>query len=201
LAALRLLLFIDAQNVYNRARHAFFTNSDSHVCGQIKPIELGNLICSRSPAGCIYKLERVRIYTGQPNASKEPKAYGAHRKQRNIWEKSGAEVRARPLRYLNDWPTSPAQQKGVDVELAIDSITFAIDQAYDIGVIASTDTDLKPALEFVNRKYHPTIRTEVVAWDSPNTPSRISIAHPFIWCHWLSKTDYDAIADLRDYNL
>jgi uncharacterized LabA/DUF88 family protein len=63
------------------------------------------------------------------------------------WESKGAIVIARALRYPAGWPETKPQQKGVDVALAIDFVTMAIDGQYDVGVIASTDTDLKPALE------------------------------------------------------
>jgi len=197
----KLMLFIDWQNFYNGARRSFFSNSDNYVYGQIKPFELGNLICSRAPQGCTYKLEQVRVYTGRPDSTKEPKAYAANSKQSNAWEKSGAVIVARQLRYPQDWPHSHAEEKGVDVALAIDFISFAIDHMYDVGVIASTDTDLKPALEFVNHRCYPEIHSEVAAWYSSRSRSRLSIANHNIWCYWLKKADYDAIADLTDYTM
>ena len=53
------------------------------------------------------------------------------------------------LRYPPTWPTDPAQEKGIDVALAIDFVRLAITGAYDVGVMMSTDTDLLPALRFV----------------------------------------------------
>jgi hypothetical protein len=41
------------------------------------------------------------------------------------------------------------EEKGIDVALAIDFVTMAVRGEYDVGVIMSTDTDLKPALEAV----------------------------------------------------
>ena len=59
------------------------------------------------------------------------------------------QVITRALRYPQTWPTDPAEEKGIDVALAIDFVRFAIYGAYDVGVIMSTDSDLQPALEFV----------------------------------------------------
>ena len=196
----RLVLFIDAQNFYNGARRAFFASEGSHVCGQFQPVGIGNLLCSRGLPGAARLLEEVRVYTGRPDASKEPETYAAHMKQCAAWSMAGATVIARPLRYPPDWPRSKAQQKGVDVALAIDFVAYAIEGRYDVGVIASTDTDLIPALEFV-RRFAAQRRIEVAAWTSPRSRSRLSVTRSSIWCYWLDRTDYDSVADLTDYNI
>lgn len=201
MATQRLVLFIDAQNFYNGARRAFFADSDPHFYGQTKPMELGNLICSRRLPGHKAKLKEVRVYTGRPDSTKEPNTYAAHLKQCNIWDQAGVNVITRTLRYPKDWPTSKAVQKGVDVAIAIDFVALAIDEEYDLGVMASTDSDLTPALEFVRRRYRATRRIEVTAWTSPRTKSRLSIPGNNIWCNWLDLADYESIADLTDYNI
>src|SRR4030065_1460699 len=119
-----LVLFIDNQNVYKCAREAFFSHSDPHISGQVNPIELGRLICSKTCARAT--LKQVRVYTGTPHPSKEPNTYAAHTKQCNAWRQSGVDVITRPLRYLQDWPKSKAQQKGVDVALAVDFVIMAV---------------------------------------------------------------------------
>ena len=196
----RLVLFIDAQNLYNGARRAFFASEDSHVFGQFQPMGVGKLVCSRGLPGAARSLEEVRVYTGRPDASEEPETYAAHMKQCAAWSRAGATIIARPLRYPPDWPGSKAQQKGVDVALAIDFVACAIEGKYDVGVIASTDTDLIPALEFVQR-FARRCRVEVAAWTSPKSRSRLSIPRSSLWCHWLDRTDYDSVADPTDYNI
>lgn len=197
----RLILFVDAQNFYRGARRAFFRAPDHHTCGQIKPMELGNLICERQLPESQVKLEQVRVYTGRSDATREPKTYAANLRQCAVWEKDGVEVIHRTLRYPIDWPASKPQEKGIDVALAIDFVALAIDGYYDIGVVASTDTDLIPALEYVYHKCANRCRVQVTAWTSANTSSRLSVKGCTIWCHWLDKKDYDTIADLTDYNL
>jgi len=136
-----------------------------------------------------------------PDSTKEPKTYAAHTKQCQGWGKYGAEVIRRILRYPQDWPNSKAQQKGVDVALAVDFVTLAIDNMYDVGVIASTDSDLRPALEYVIKKCRNKCHVEVAAWFTPQTKNRLSIPDINIWCHRLTQADYDAVADLTDYNI
>lgn len=50
------------------------------------------------------------------------------------------QVITRALRYSQTWPTDPAEEKGIDVALAIDFVRFAIYGVYDVGVIMSTDS-------------------------------------------------------------
>ena len=77
---------------------------------------------------------------------------------------------------------------------------MAIDGAYDAGVILSTDTDLLPALEFVRNRYAGDCHVAVAAWRSAERRSRLSIVGSNVWCHWLTQEDYDAVADLTNYN-
>ena len=199
--AKRVVFFVDDKNFYYGARRASYSDSDPHFYGQIKPIELAKLICSRPSLGDTRMVHQVRIYTGRPDSTKEPKTYAAHMKQCHSWTEAGAEIITRSLRYLSDWPNSRPQQKGVDVALAVDFVALAIDGEYDVGIIASTDSDLTPALEFVKRKCSDKCLVEVTAWSSPWAKSRLSISGVNLWCHWLHKPDYDAVADLTDYNI
>ncbi|MGH9108540.1 MAG: NYN domain-containing protein, partial [Acidimicrobiales bacterium] len=124
--------------------------------------------------------------------------YGAASKQKARWEKAGVTVSARPLRYPRDWPDSAPEEKGVDVHLAIDYVAMAIWDNYDVGVLVSCDTDLRPALEVV-RKLHK--RVEVAAWRADNGRSpRLDLpGDSRIWCHWLDLASYGKCADPTDY--
>lgn len=122
-------------------------------------------------------------------------------KQCAAWQSAGAIVIPRTLRYPSDWPKTKAEQKGIDVLLAIDFVTLAIDGEYDVGVIASGDSDLLPALEYVYHKFSSTPRVEVTCWSSPTTSKRLRISGGNMWCYWLDRHDYHQVADLTDYNL
>ena len=198
MAPQQVVLFIDEKNVYRGARRAFFQPTDHHTYGQFHPVKLGELICSHLPHGMKEKrgLREVRLYTGRPNSSYEPKSYGAHMKQCAAWEAAGVTVVPRPLRYPRREP--PGEQKGVDVALAVDFVTMAIDDPYDIGIIFSTDTDIKPALEFVALRGSP--RAEVACWWSENTHSYLSISEVNIWSYRLGEEDFKAVCDYTDYN-
>ena len=196
--ALKLVLFIDAQNSYRGARDSFFPGGGPAAYGQFNPVRLGELIAARGgPGGAACVLSDARVYTGRPDPRLEPRTYAAHLNQCTRWEADGASVVWRPLRYPPRRTGLPAQEKGIDVALCIDFVAMAIDGHYDVGVIVSTDTDLLPALEFTRNRYVGVRHIAVAAWDGRR---RMSLPGANIWCHWLSRADYDAVADATDYN-
>ena len=199
--SLRLVLFIDAQNSYRSARESFFNVVGPSTNGQFDPQKLGLLIQARGgPVGSDCTLWEVRAYTGRPDPEKDQRTYAAHMKQCAKWDNDGVSVIHRQLRYPRRWPSERAQEKGIDTALAIDFVTMAVDGLYDIGVIVSTDTDLLPALEFVRTRFAGQRHVAVAAWRSPHRRRRLSIPGSNIWCHWLSRNDYESVADLTDYN-
>lgn len=118
-------------------------------------------------------------------------------RQKALWQKlQHVTVIDRPLQYL---PHEPPRQKGIDVELAVDVVTLAVDGGYDCAVVASTDTDILPSIEYVLRK--GIARIEVAAWWSDNINKQLRVAETHLWCHRLSREDYDRVVDTRDYNL
>ena len=195
---LRLALFIDGQNAYRRARAVFFPNTQSGMDGQFRPMDLGRLIASKGgPNGIPCALSEVRIYSGEPDSNRDPRTYAAHDKQTKRWESDGATVITRSLRYPRGWPTVPAQEKGIDVALAVDFVKLAIEGDYDVGVMMSTDNDLLPAFEVVRNHDPGRIHVAVAAWSAPGHHQRLRL--PGLWCHWLDHVDYNAVADTIRY--
>jgi uncharacterized LabA/DUF88 family protein len=112
-------------------------------------VRLGNQGDARRPR----TLEKVNVYKGRPSEKHQRQAYAAFRRQEAAWkaELPGViDVIARTLRYPEDWPASRAEEKGIDVALAVDLLYHAYRRDYDIAVVASTDTDLVPALEGID---------------------------------------------------
>ena len=195
----KVIVFLDVQNTYRGARDAFFIPSDHHTFGQFSPIALANYLVSHGPHGSDRMLLEVRAYTGRPDSTKDPKSYGAHMKQCAAWQKEGVKVIPRSLRYPLNWPREKAQEKGIDVMLAIDFVTMAMNDEYDIGVMVSGDTDLRPALEYVASLTDPVRTIEVAAWRSPKVRRRLAIKFRNVWCHWLDQTVYASMADQTNY--
>jgi uncharacterized LabA/DUF88 family protein len=198
----RVVVFIDYQNVYRGAQRAFRTEFPTSQDGQIDPYAVAQRIVSERQWPSV--LASVRVYRGRPDSTRDPRGYGANLRQCTAWESSGVDVTWRTLRYPQDWPAEPAEEKGIDVALAIDFVMMAFRKDYDVGVLMSTDTDLKPALEAIRQlgRTSPFPRCEVAAWSSSAGHSRrLSLAGRGIWCHWLDESAYDAVHDPRDYNI
>lgn len=96
-----------------------------------------------------------------------------------------------------DWPKSREEEKGIDVHLAVDLLYNGVRHNHDIAIVASTDTDLVPALEAVCdlRRAWGKPRLEVVAWFNPADRKRLSVAGYKVWCHQLSKAHYESVQD------
>ncbi len=62
--------------------------------------------------------------------------------------KDGFDIKRGRILYDNDRP----REKGTDVKIAIDLVIGAIDNHYDTAILASSDTDLIPALQYVKYK-------------------------------------------------
>src|SRR2546422_3439090 len=139
----RVKVFIDAQNCYRDARRAFFSPADDGPKGQISPRRFGELIVALRNAPPGRALSQVRVYTGRPNSTRDPKTYGAHMRQCARWSREkDVVVIPRSLRYPRNWPAERPQEKGIDVQLAIDLVRGYVADEFDIAVLASTDTDL-----------------------------------------------------------
>lgn len=199
-----VVVFIDYQNLYNDARRAFAKSGDAAPFGQVHPIKLAQLLVARQPMGVTAErtLKEVRAYRGRPDSTKEPKTYGAHMRQSAAWEKAGVNLIHRPLRYPHDWPASPPEEKGIDVQLAIDVAVMAVNGEFDVAIIASTDTDLQPALEaFFALPFDKERLVEVAAYKSPTFKKALRIPGQHVWCHFIEEADFLTVCDKRDYNI
>ena len=199
----QVVVYIDSQNTYKGARDAFFATGPRHFTdGQFNPLGVGDLLVSRAPSGFDRVLKQVRVYTGRPDATQQPKSYGPHMRQCSLWQAAGVKVLWKPLRYPHDFPASDPEEKGIDVQLAVDLVTHAISGYFDIGIVFSTDTDLRPALEWVARRPDRIPRVELAAWSSSTSNRRIHVDAPTnTWCHWLDYSAYREVSDPTDYTI
>jgi uncharacterized LabA/DUF88 family protein len=204
----RVVVFLDYQNVYQGARRTFHGVQDPHWHGQVDPLRLAKHLAADSPFD--RELAQVRIYRGQPDGKLDPRGYGASRRQHARWTASSPliDLTLRTLRYPRGWPTShqpgerPAE-KGIDVALALDFAVMAVQGQYDVGILMSTDTDLKPALEYVagltGAVGRP--RAEVAAWSGTGQHNRrLSISTRNLYCHWIGEATYRSVSDSTDYS-
>lgn len=199
----RVVVFIDYQNVLNDARRAFCSRPYGPADGQVDPTRLARLVASRIPLGASAerRLQEVRVYRGRPDPRKDPQTYAPHMRQCGAWERSSAVVISRALRYPGDWPRERAEEKGIDVQIAIDMVTRAVNRELDVAILASTDTDLRPALEAFHRLAldDPPL-VEVCAYRSAHFSKKLQVPDLHVWTHFIDEPEYRTLRDRTNYN-
>lgn len=198
----RVAVFIDYQSVYMRARELFTPGGANFTDGQIHPRRLGVLLTDRGrDHDPTRELKTVRVFRGAPSPKYSPVGQAACQRQVNAWEaQHRVEAVTRPLHY---YPTGEldgrrqyvVREKGIDVQIALSIALGAERDAYDVAVLFSADTDLLPALEEARAAGK---HVEVAAW-KPDRGYSSQLRLPGLWCHYLTRRDYDFVADPTDY--
>ena len=199
----RLVLFADWHNVYMGARRAFHRGSGRGSRGQVWPGWVGEVICQKERPAGERLLQQVRVYRGVPSPEEDSVGNSAARKQIAAWKRNPkVDVFPHTLtRVSNKCPEcgeveERLREKGVDVNLAIDLVHLAHKDAYDVGVVFSTDTDFVPAI-LLARELGVTVEnalwwTGIRHRDRPLLPDTI-------WHHRLERSDYEHVRDPNSY--
>lgn len=131
----RTVAFFDGQNIFHAAREAF-----GHTYPNYNPPALAAALCV--PRG--WTLIDTRFYTGVPEARDD--AFWNHfwKAKLRQMSRSGVQTYARSLKYRNrtvvfpDGSTGPAmvaEEKGIDVRIALDIVRLAHRQAFDVALV------------------------------------------------------------------
>ena len=131
-----------------------------------------------------------------------PKLQTAFGRQARRWRADPSlTVKTTPLRYRRvDQASGPmwrAEEKGIDVLLAVDVVRGAYMDEFDTAVVTSADTDLIPALREALRVGK---RVETASWLGPATGcTALRVPGRRIWSHHLSREHFDLVQDTTDY--
>ncbi|EMY33855.1 hypothetical protein D477_012850 [Arthrobacter crystallopoietes BAB-32] len=161
---------MDYQNVHLTGYGQFAVHGEPKHYYLIDPLSYAvQLLAARKEAqGERYRpaeLRKIHVFRGLPSNKSEPKSYARSQSQQAQWTRDPrVEVRYRALKYPYDWPTTPAQEKGVDVMLAISFVMAAQRFDADVLIMASHDTDLEPALTAAGE--FPGRRIETAGWQN-----------------------------------
>lgn len=198
----RAFAFVDGQNLFFAARQAFgytFPNYD-FPC-------LAKAVCDAQG----WDLAQARFYTGIPDPTDDPFwNYFWAGKLRNL-SRQGAVVFSRSLRYRNKTVRLPngsthafltAEEKGIDVRIAIDVIRLAHRNDYDVALLFSQDQDLSELcaeIRVIAREQDRWIKIASAFPISPTTTNKRGIPNS----DWIKidRATYDACLDTRDYRL
>ena len=196
----RAYVFVDGQNLFYGVREAFgypFPNYDVKALAQ--------RVCSTEG----WQFAKVCFYTGYPTAMDN--AFWNH-----FWDaklaqmgREGVSTFSRPLRYRNQTVRLPdgsttaipvAQEKGIDVRLALDVIACAHQHVFDVAVLFSQDQDLSEVADELRRIAQTQGRwiKAVSAFPvSPTSRNRRGI-NGTDWIK-IERATYDGCVDPRDY--
>lgn len=196
----RAVAFFDGQNLYHHAKIAF-----AHYHPNYDPIKLFNTICADRG----WQQAGIRFYTGVPLASKDPLWHGFWSKKLLALRRAGVLVTDRKLRYQtataydengNEVELEIAQEKGIDVRLALDVIRLALSDQYDVACIFSQDQDLAEIVADVREIGRTHDRWIKIASAFPSSATA-SVHRGIDGTDWIriDQTTYDACLDSRDY--
>jgi len=183
-----IAVFLDFQNVHLTGHYLYGGGCEPYRCVP-NPARLADLIAARRrrPSAAA----DIRVYRGRPDPNHQPTPAAANDAQASEWTRDRrVQVIRRQLNYRN-WPGMPPQEKGIDVQLAVDLIHTAMTGQHDALVLFSSDTDLLPALETVVR--HKMGHVEVACW-SGFKPLRFPGGN-LPWCHFLNQADWTAVTE------
>ncbi len=220
---LRTVVVIDYQNVHLTGHGLFPSSRDGakHVA-LIDPLLYANqLIQARNRVQYVgydsAVLSRVMVYRGLPSADHDAKSYARNLAQQAHWERDRrVKVTHRPLKYsyqrdsTGHLLTGPdgrrivvgKEEKGVDVLCALALVREAADPGVDLVVLASSDSDLEPALDEALRL--GSAKVETVSWYDPSQPGRCPQLRPTdrarrLWNTRMGEDEFQRSRDRTDY--
>jgi uncharacterized LabA/DUF88 family protein len=191
----RAWVFMDYQNVHHSAFESFTAYGSDLKDSLIHPVSFANQVAKKrrdlEPSGI--EIERVLVFRGMPNVRKEPVLNSIVTRQHNEWQRDArVDIRSRPLRYPRDWPDSKAQEKGIDVQLAVSLIHAVMSASADLYMVATRDTDLVPAIELAASIQSGAV--ELVSWYGQS-----ELRVDGVTAHVLGEAAYRGSRDAHDY--
>jgi uncharacterized LabA/DUF88 family protein len=136
------MAFFDGQNLFRHAKEAF-----GHHHPNYDPVKLHAAVCAKHG----WTPNLVRFYTGVPSPLESP-MWAAYWSNRVLaLKRAGVCVTTRRIRYHKDKIrehdgseriVTTAQEKGIDVRIALDLISTARKREFQVAVIYSQDQDL-----------------------------------------------------------
>jgi uncharacterized LabA/DUF88 family protein len=200
------MAFFDAQNLYRHAREAFEQSPDDpYHHPSFDPLKLHQKVAEQ--IGC--KPNLTRFYTGVPNHTDSEMWAGYWANRLLTLNRAGVKCTSRKLRYHteviqsengDEYEVKVAQEKGIDIRIALDLVGCARRNEFDVAVIFSQDQDLSEAaieVKDIAKVQGRNIRI-VSAFPSSASASTGRGIDKTDWFR-IEKDFYDACLDPRDY--
>ncbi len=220
---LRTVIIVDYQNVHLTGHGLFATTKvlPKHET-LIDPLLFAQRLLAernaRQQEGMdLAILRQVLVFRGQPSAEHDPDGYARNQSQKAHWERDKrVTVTLRPLKYEYERTADKSiatdasgkrivrglpREKGVDVLCALAAVREAQDPATDLVILATSDSDLAPALDEVRRI--GTAKIETFCWYNERERYGFQIhpsdrTHP-VWNTRLGEAAFRACWDPQKY--
>lgn len=196
----RTVAFVDGQNLFHAAREAFGYGIPNYD------------VSALASAACVAKewnLVQVRFYTGIPSATASPDWHRFWTHKLAIMGRHGVATISRRLSYRTQVVTLPdgtshqymaAEEKGIDVRIALDVVRLAHKQEFDVALVFSQDQDLSELaydIREIAREQRRWIKIASAYPLAPSSRNRRGIERT----DWIpiDRAIYDACIDQRDY--
>lgn len=196
----RTIAFVDGQNLFHAAKEAFgysYPNYD--------PKKLATSVCHSKN----WNLEEVYFYTGIPAITKNEKLHKFWAKKILFLKRAGIKTQTFPLSYRDKEITCPdgkkriveiAEEKRVDVRLALDIFRLTLEGKCDVVLIFSQDADFEELVKDVEENAKKQSRWIKVASAFPDSSKR-HYRRGIEKTDWIriDKVTYDTCIDPRQY--
>lgn len=196
----RAVAFVDGQNLFRHTKEAFgyhFPNFD---------IEKLSTTIARAEN---WNLQAIYFYTGMPDRAADPGRNEFWTKKLAMMGRQGIKIYTRPLRYRNKsvklqdgsvHTVLVAEEKGVDVRIALDVIGKAVRNEYDVALVFSQDQDLSEVADEIRLIATQCERWIRMASAYPVSPT-VSNKRGINGTQWIKidRALYDACIDSRNY--
>lgn len=196
----RTIAFVDGQNLFHSVRTAF---GYTHPNYDIKA--LAESICAARG----WQLDQVRFYTGVPDPTDNAFWSGFWASKLLAMSRQGVWTFSRKLRYRNQTVKLPdgtthaflaAEEKGIDVRIALDVIRMGHRREYDVALVFSQDQDLSEVaaeIRVISAEQARWIKMASAFPVSPAARNRRGI-NSTDWIQ-IDRAAYDACIDPKDY--
>ena len=191
----RVVAFIDAMNVIGRVNRAF-----GYAQQNYDPLALAQLVADKQG----WELVETRFYTGIPKPVARPGLFSYWMDWISQYIQRGLTVITRDVGY---WKLIDEEgkcryelkpQKRIDIRIAFDMRTYAVEGKFDVALLFSQDNDFAEAAFEIKQIGRETGKELNVACAFPEDSKRASGVQYTEWIRY-SKQEYDQCLDLNSY--
>jgi hypothetical protein len=196
----RAVAFFDGQNLFYAVKEAFGYRYPNY-----EPSTLAAKLCADRG----WALAQTRFYSGIPDRRDD--VFWNHFWENKLLQmgRAGTYTFTRKLRYRNQTVRLPdgselvfpvAQEKGIDVRIALDVVRLAHRREYDVALVFSQDQDLREVADEIREISKEQDRWIKMASAFPSSPTARN-ERGINRTDWVTidRATYDACIDPRDY--